>query len=223
MTMPSDETRCANCLAPREAVFHDPCVPGALNGSHDPDGFCGSLTCHPFVAPSAPPAEVECNTDYGIEGVGLPPLQCDCHKDGDPRHCSKCIKHSWGKAGARPAEVENFCPNCFEPLPEGVVNPHWQPPNVMGGAFVCKRVSWRDARRPADPSVSENGSRQPEREMTYRMTDEAAWESGSAFKVVIEQERARKAISPEADALAWKIWRAAFRAGAAYEAGRRGR
>jgi hypothetical protein len=104
MTMPSDETRCANCLAPREAVFHDPCVPGALNGSHDPDGFCGSLTCHPFVAPSAPPAEVECNTDYGIEGVGLPPLQCDCHKDGDPRHCSKCIKHSWGKAGARPTE-----------------------------------------------------------------------------------------------------------------------
>jgi hypothetical protein len=103
-------------------------------------------------APSAPPAEVECNTDYGIEGVGLPPLQCDCHKDGDPRHCSKCINHSWGKAGARPAEVE----------------PHpWYGPcdgfRADGGCSECARV----AGAPADP--------QPEREMTEDEAFAAYW------------------------------------------------
>jgi hypothetical protein len=106
--MPSDETRCAwksrytgaVCNEPEQTRHH---WHESLRQFCDMQCDNDNLDCHPF-APSAPPAEVECDTDYGIEGVGLPPLQCDCHKDGDPRHCSKCIKHSWGKAGARPTE-----------------------------------------------------------------------------------------------------------------------
>jgi hypothetical protein len=90
--MPSDETRCARCDGPTR-----------LTGDLYEENYCDACD-YVTRAPSVPPAEVECNTDYGIEGVGLPPLQCDCHKDGDPRHCSKCIKHSWGKAEARPTE-----------------------------------------------------------------------------------------------------------------------
>jgi hypothetical protein len=105
--MPSDETRCAVCGWP---LGDEPaqCRRGDCSFRPRPerlfDAARAAAEARRSFAPSAPSAEVECNTDYGIEGVGLPPLQCDCHKDGDPRHCSKCINHSWGKAGARPTE-----------------------------------------------------------------------------------------------------------------------
>jgi hypothetical protein len=158
--MPSDETRCAwksrytgaVCNEPEQTRHH---WHESLRQFCDMQCDNDNLDCHPF-APSAPPAEVECDTDYGIEGVGLPPLQCDCHKDGDPRHCSKCINHSWGKAGARPAEVE----------------PHpWYGPcdgfRADGGCSECARV----AGAPADP--------QPEREMTEDEAFAAYWGASS--------------------------------------------